>query len=440
MGVKPIFVVAFLCAGVLAWLSSAACAQDEPVLGPFIGHVDSETAVLWARVPGGGTCALRLIPEKGRPLIQVARPSEATDWTARWTFTNLQPDSIYRYELLRNGVVVARGDDQRFTTPPTPHAVSSVRIAFATCAYEDESTRAVWRRIKQSDITALVLGGDTPYIDSTDLAVQNRRYREFASVPEMMELMRSIPNWSTWDDHDFGKNDSDGTLPGKENARQAFLNYRAQVSYGLNDEGIFTKFRHGPVEVFMIDARWFSWTGPSFADPSKKTLLGEAQWRWLCEGLRASDAPFKLLITGIIWHDKQNKEKDDWGTYPHELDALFNFIREEKIEGVVLVGGDVHCSRIYRHTPSVSVGYPIYELVSSPAHSRTIPALNIKHPNVVRAAVVPNTFLLIEVDRSENGDVATLRAKFLDSKGERLFDDLELKASELKLRVEEVSG
>ena len=76
--------------------------------------------------------------------------------------------------------------------------------------------------------TALVLLGDTPYIDSTDLERQRRRYREFWSIPELRPLAASVPVYATWDDHDFATNDTVGAQPGRERSRRAFVEYHPQ--------------------------------------------------------------------------------------------------------------------------------------------------------------------------------------------------------------------
>jgi len=118
-------------------------------------------------------------------------------------------------------------------------------LAFASCAREDEGSSAVWRRIGSLDPQAVVLLGDTPYIDSTELAVQRQRYGEFAAVEEFRQLVRNRSLYGTWDDHDFGRNDTDGNVPGKERSRQAFIEYRAKPSYGDGTTGIYTSFRRG---------------------------------------------------------------------------------------------------------------------------------------------------------------------------------------------------
>jgi hypothetical protein len=74
-------------------------------------------------------------------------------------------------------------------------------------------------------------------------------------------------------------------------------------------------FHYEPLEVFLIDARWFSRTEPSQFDPEQATLLGRQQWKWLRQSLLASTAPFKLLCTGMTWDDKQ-WDTDHWDSYP----------------------------------------------------------------------------------------------------------------------------
>ena len=162
---------------------------------------------------------------------------------------------------------------------------------------------------------------------------------------------------SVWDDHDFGRNDVDGRLSGKENSRAAFVEARTggpwQGPYGSDGEGIHSSFRRGPFEVFLLDTRWFARTEQSEHDPEQFSLLGAAQWEWLREGLRASEAPFKVLAQGAIWQDKKNGETDDLFTYWYERDALLDLVEREGIGGVVLLGGDIHVSRHLVHRQRV---------------------------------------------------------------------------------------
>jgi phosphodiesterase/alkaline phosphatase D-like protein len=131
----------------------------------------------------------------------------------------------------------------------------------------------------------------------------------------------------------------------------------------------------------------------------------------------------------MIWDDKQHKEKDDWETYAHERQALFDFIRRERIGGVVLFGGDVHVSRVLKYPAEAAVGYPLYQFISSPIHDHVLAELNVPHPNLLHAAETPHTFLKITADTTK--DPALLTAEFIDRDGQRLFDAIEIRADQL---------
>jgi len=260
-----------------------------------------------------------------------------------------------------------------------------------------------------------------PYIDSTELAVQRRRYREFYSVPDVSAALGKVPFYATWDDHDFGRNDTNGLLPGKENSRQAFLENHANPSYGEDGVGIYTHFRRGPVEVFLLDARTFAGTEPSPFDVQKTTLLGAAQWKWLERELAASTAPFKILATGMIWNGATRPgKKDHWMTYPHERQAVFDYIGEKRISGVVLVGGDIHRSRALRYPTTESAGYELTELITSPLANTVIEAANAPSPHLLHDVGQKETFLLVTVDMTAKPP--TLVGKCMNAAGEELFE------------------
>ncbi|MBA4192408.1 MAG: hypothetical protein C0467_30950, partial [Planctomycetaceae bacterium] len=141
-----------------------------------------------------------------------------------------------------------------------------------------------------------------------------------------------------------------------------------------------------------------------------------------------SKAAFKVLAVGCVWEDKKNKEKDHWETYVHERDALFAFIKDKRIGGVVLFGGDIHVTRLLKY-PSEFVGYPLYDFISSPMHARVIPSLNVKHPYLLESKIQPNTFMTLTADSTVQP--STLMARFLDKDGKSLFPDTTIKLDEV---------
>jgi alkaline phosphatase D len=140
----------------------------------------------------------------------------------------------------------------------------------------------------------------------------------------------------------------------------------------------------------------------------------------LLRSLQESTAPFKLITCGMIWDDKENKESDDWGTYTHERQALFDFLGQSRISGVVLVGGDIHCSRLLRYKTEHQVGYPLHQFIVSPIHDRTIADLNVAHPDLIEGAAIPHVWLRLEVDTTQKP--ATLHAEWVQMNGQKMWD------------------
>ncbi|WP_020390478.1 alkaline phosphatase D family protein [Kribbella catacumbae] len=406
----------------------------DVVTGPMVGDVGTKNARLWLR-PGPEdreelVWACTVIPAvgPGAPVHRVtAEISRENDHTMIFDVPRLAPDTEYTFAIRPHSRPTADPHTGSFTTAPPDHRPAVVTMGLGSCA--PSVSDPVWNRIMEEGVDSFVMLGDTPYIDSPRLDVARRKQRDFLRVPEVAELISTRPIWGTWDDHDFGVNDTDGNYVGKENTRKAFVDYRANSSYGQTvdgelqtgrdeGEGVYTSFRRGPIEIFLIDPRWFSRTGPSWADPAKQTCTGEVQWQWLREQLQRSTATFKALATGMIWDDKQNSESDDWGTYQHEREAIFDFITKEKIPGVFLLGGDIHVSRALNY--GARVGYDLWQFIVSPLHNRTIPSLNVPHPALVHSAVEPNVFLKLVADTTVKP--ATLTATWINSAGKRIFE------------------
>lgn len=388
--------------------------------GPFLGHLTPESINIWYRAAEPGDYSLTVTSDDDFSTTQQATADITHDLCVVWKVSDLQPERKYTYQIRSGKTLLTEGDDFQFRTPQSAETPQATRLAFASCADEEAGARRAWTQMGQQDPDTVVLLGDTPYIDTTVLAVQRMRYGQFAAVPEFAQLLTSRPLYGTWDDHDFGRNDTDGRLTGKENSRQAFVEYHAMEHYGDGDQGIYTSFRRGGVEVFLLDARTYAGTEPSPADPDKTTLLGANQWKWLKQGLKQSTAPFKILASGMIWNGATRPNKTDhWMHYPHERQALFEYLREAQISGVVLVGGDIHRTRALRHSTKDVAGYDLLELITSPMHDSIIEAANAPHPDLLFDAGEPHSFLIVDCDTQQSPPVLT--ARFLNADGDVLY-------------------
>ena len=104
-----------------------------------------------------------------------------------------------------------------------------------------------------------------------------------------------------------------------------------------------------------------------------------------------------------------------------EKEVLFRFLGRERVSGVVLMGGDVHRTRVLRYDTSDSVGYPLTELITSPIHDGggAMVANNAPHPDLIHDSGEPHSFLLLTADTTSSPP--TLHARFENSAGRELY-------------------
>lgn len=412
---------------VVGLLATALAAQQPPqsqslllTHGPFRGHVDATAMHVWARAAVAGEHRLELLPlAGGAPLIATAVAQETDDLTLRFTVRDVPTGSAFGVRV-RRGDVVVHEDLAAGWTGALPDEARAATVAFGSCA-SDKGVREqpIWGRILAARPHALALLGDTPYIDNGSVDARRRRHQDFFDVPAIAATMRQIPTWTTWDDHDYALNDQFGDVKAAATAREVFVAYHAHASYGDGTRGVWTSFRQGPIEVFLLDPRSFADTGPSPLAPHARTALGAAQIDWLQRGLRESTAPVKVLASGMVWNGGVRPgKKDCWGNWQDERDALFRWLGQERIEGVLLVSGDVHRSRVIVHPTRALAGYDLPEFVTSPLANSVIEANAVPVPGLRFDAGEPHSCLMLSVTAAlDDPDGGRLRATFLAGDG-----------------------
>lgn len=393
----------------------------DPV-GPLVGTVKTTEAYFLYR-PGPDEINLRLtvLDESLNTIITSDTTSlAANDYVAKFHTTNLTPGTTYRYKIEKinpdNSTTLYAGNspDHTFTTVPLTRTNQIFTATLVSCV--NDTSDLVWAEMINQNPNLLILAGDTPYVDTGDLTSIRTKHRHLLQRDNLKNLIRNTPTIGTWDDHDFGLNGGNGvsTAGRKVNTRRGFVEYRAHDKYGDGSgNGVYHKADMGPIEFFMLDPRWFSQTSASPIDATQSTCFGTAQWVWLLNAIRTSKAPFKVLVQGQIWQDKKNGETDDMFTYWSERDALLNIIRDEKIPGVVLFGGDIHVARQLMHPRRV--GYDLYDFIMSPGHKSVIESLNVYHPSLEWSRERQNQFLTMTADTTKS--VPELTVRYMDQDG-----------------------
>jgi alkaline phosphatase D len=100
-------------------------------------------------------------------------------------------------------------------------------------------------------------------------------------------------------------------------------------------------------------------------------MLGSGQLAWLEAELEASTAVFKVLVAGSGWNKGKGVGADSWASFISERDRIFDFIRDQEINGVVFLSGDTHVGELNVIPWSAEGGYDYYDLVSSPLAQKT---------------------------------------------------------------------
>ena len=235
--------------------------------------------------------------------------------------------------------------------------------------YVPENER-MWDTIGAIEPRALLLLGDNVYIDDPETPeMQLFHYYRRQSQPEWGKLAKTVPIYSIWDDHDFTTNDGWGgpdiEKPSwKRDVWEIYKENWDNPYYGGGKEnpGCWFDFSIGDVHFIMIDGRYYR-ESPKDETPS---MLGPVQMKWLKKTLTEKPATFTVICTNVPMAPKVKPgSKDTWDGYPEERSAIYQFIADQKIPGVVILSADRHRSDAYKVDTEINGMYPLFEFSSS---------------------------------------------------------------------------
>lgn len=210
-----------------------------------------------------------------------------------------------------------------------------------------------------------------------------------------------IPQLVLWDDHEVRNNWFPGMSLADDdryaeknarvlaaNARRAFLEFSPIRLAPDAIPPIYRSSSYGPLlEVFAIDLRTYRAPNSANSQPvagADTVHAGARQLAWLTRALQASRATWKVIASdlpiGLIVRDGDaafeaiaNGDGQPLGR-EHEIAGLLRFIREQKIQNVVWVTGDVHYAAAHHYDPErarFKDFQPFWEFVAGPLHAGT---------------------------------------------------------------------
>lgn len=289
------------------------------------------------------------------------------------------------------------------------------RIAFGSCAEETKPQPVLDLVVKHRPDIFIYLG-DNIYGDTKDMNVLRAKYDSLAAKPEFQRLKKNVKLFATWDDHDYGWNDSGKYYPYKKESKEIFLDFfdEPKNSSRRNHEGVYTSYlfegNGRRIQLILLDNRTFrsdlriyrgelshqdKYFYPLDYFPQEiedSTLLGAEQWKWLEDELK-KPADLRLIGSGSQFGITFNGY-EAWANFPNEQKRFLELIKKTRASGVLFLSGDVHYAEISKLE---SAGlYPIYDITASGITSTWLFAT--PNDNRIEGPVMENHFGLLSVD------------------------------------------
>ena len=253
--------------------------------------------------------------------------------------------------------------------------------------------------------------GDNVYADTHDMKVLRTQYEKQKTNTEYQQLMKTCPIIGTWDDHDYGINDSGKYFTKKKESKEELLRFldAPAGSPVRKHEGVYSSYTLGArkqkVKVILLDTRYFRDTVYRSTVPGKRydinttgDILGEEQWKWLENELKTSDAEVNIIGSSIQFiANDHGYEK--WGNFPAARERFIKLLSTIKPKNTFIISGDRHMAEVSKMNIS-GLPYALYDFTSSGlTHTWSDPTMTTEvNQNRVGDLIIQKTFGLLEID------------------------------------------
>jgi len=266
---------------------------------------------------------------------------------------------------------------------------------------------------------------------ATTLPEYRARHRYQRGAPALLRFLQAIPVYVVWDDHEV-KNNFAGPFESQMPAgRQALREYWPIANDASDPHRLYRTIRYGAdLELYLLDTRQYRSKNADQDGPAK-TMLGAQQLKWLLDGLRASTATWKVIVTSVPLSVPKGGGMtvpgfDGWaggsdGTgFERERQVIVDAIVGEKLKNLVFLGGDVHWVQANIYDVNQDGTPDFHEFVAGPLSARpgrlTAPSPALHPKNLINEEGYYN-FGLVRVTKDAFGvsiidDAGTTRFEY----------------------------
>ena len=357
-------------------------AQDLINSGPMVGYSTMQEVLLWVQTEERANVHFEYY-EIDNPKVKFSTDKIETEkkngYVAKLIADQVIPGKKYKYEVYINNYKIERNYAMEFQTqelwkwrtdPP------DVKFIIGSCSYINEpkfdrpgkpygSNFEIFNSINKKNPDFMLWLGDNTYLREPDWNSRTgfiKRYSHTRAFPELQPLLASTHHYATWDDHDYGPNNSDGSFWLKETASEIFKLFWGNPNYNVTGKGGITGFfQWSDLDFFLLDNRYHRTANNNLT--GNRQMLGKDQIDWLINALSFSQASFKFVAVGgqVI---SNGVVYENYATYPDERKYLLDKNREAKIDGVIFLDGDRHHTILSKMQETKNV-YPLYDLTCS---------------------------------------------------------------------------
>lgn len=354
--------------------------------GPMPGYSEMKEVAIWLQTTNSAEVYIKY-HQKGTDIEHFTNKvvtNKDQAFTAILITDTLEPGNIYDYDVYVNDKKEIFPFETTFKTQKIWRwrgDAPDFSFLIGSCAYINEEKYdrpgepyggeyKIYKPMLKANADFMLWLGDNVYLREPDWNSWTgivHRYTHDRQTPELRNFITSLHNYAILDDHDFGPNNSDRSFWNKNQTLKAFELFWANPSYGVGDiKGAITSFEYADCEFLLLDNR--SYRSPDYRKEENKTQLGEPQLQWLFDNLASSFARIKFVVLGgqFLSTSQEYESYSNYG-FDGERKRIIDFIKENNIQNVIFLTGDVHFSEV---SVLKEDGKPtIWDITSSPLNS-----------------------------------------------------------------------
>ena len=229
----------------------------------------------------------------------------------------------------------------------------------------------------------VLMTGDQIYADMFNRAIPvgladtyrefQERYQNAFGSPNVRDLLRKAPTYMILDDHEIEDNWSQDRINDRSKrvlfnvAIGAYMSYQWCHSPRNYDGRLYYRFDYGNFPFFVIDVRTQRYKDdepglddnhllgrPSY-DPATEPNQLDRLCQWLSDQqVRVGDRP-KFVVSPSVFvpnpvatvnNPRHQGKSDSWSAFPNTRRWLLQHMVSERIQNVVFLSGDIHCSNV----------------------------------------------------------------------------------------------